>query len=118
MDSFKKSEDKKEEDVAVAKTENRNGDSYDFLIEPWVTEKSHELMSSNKYVFKVNKLSNKRQIRKSVESLYDVKVTEINVVNIPAKKRRYGKTVGVKSGIKKAMITLKKGDSINLFEGA
>jgi large subunit ribosomal protein L23 len=74
-------------------------------------------MAQNKYVFRVNKASNKVSIKKAVEDLYKVSVLEVNVVNIPPKKRIYGRTKGFKSGFKKAMIKLKEGDKIELFEG-
>ena len=88
------------------------------LIEPRVTEKSHDLMALNKYVFKVAKESDKNTIKKAIEELYGVKVIKVNIINIPSKKRIYARKVGWKSGYKKAIITLKKGDRIELFEGA
>lgn len=91
--------------------------AYRFLIEPWITEKSHQEMAQNKYVFKVSPESNKKNIEKAVEDLYKVKVVSVNVVNIHRKKRVYGRTKGYKSGYKKAIVTLKEGDKIQLFEG-
>ena len=87
------------------------------LVEPWITEKSHQLLESNKYIFRVSENSTKSQIGKSIESLYKVTVEGVNIVNIPSKKRIYGRKVGRKSGYKKAIITLKEGDKIELFEG-
>lgn len=88
------------------------------LLEPRVTEKSHDLMASNKYVFKIAKESGKSAVKKAVEELYGVKVIKVNTINIPSKKRTYARKVGWKSGYKKAIVTLKKGDRIELFEGA
>lgn len=88
-----------------------------FLLEPWITEKSHQEMAQNKYIFKVSKNSNKVSIKKSVEDLYKVTVLDVNVVNIHPKKRIYGRTKGFKSGFKKAIVKLKEGDKIELFEG-
>ena len=88
-----------------------------FLLEPWITEKSHMEMAQNKYVFKVSRDSNKISIKKSVEDLYKVTVLDVNVVNIHPKKRIYGRIKGFKSGFKKAIVRLKEGDKIELFEG-
>jgi large subunit ribosomal protein L23 len=90
----------------------------DVIIAPWITERSHNLMAENKYVFKVVKNSSKDEVKKAIESLYKVTVTKINSVNIPSKKRVRGRTVGRKPGFKKAIVTLKEGDKIELFEGA
>ncbi len=88
------------------------------LSEPWVTERSHNLMALNKYVFKVNRQSEKKQVKKAIEELYGVKVIKINVINIPSKKRNFARKAGWKSGYKKAIVTLKEGDKIELFQGA
>ncbi|MDH4330801.1 MAG: 50S ribosomal protein L23, partial [Candidatus Moranbacteria bacterium] len=61
---------------------------------------------------------NKNQIKDAIEVTYDVSVEDVNVINIHAKKRRFGGKVGKKSGYKKAVITLKKGDKIEFFQGA
>jgi large subunit ribosomal protein L23 len=90
----------------------------DSLIVPWITERSHNLMAENKYVFKVVKNSSKDEVKRAIEGLYKVTVTKVNSINIPAKKRIRGRTVGKKSGFKKAIVTLKQGDKIELFEGA
>lgn len=90
---------------------------YQALLEPWVTEKSHVLMAQDKYVFKVQPSANKSNISRAVAHLYNVTVEAVNVVNIHSKKRFYGRKVGTKQGFKKAVVTLKKGDKIELFEG-
>lgn len=86
------------------------------LIEPWITEAATVAQEMGKYVFKVSPDSNKQQIRKAVEEAYKVKVTAVNTVNIPKKMRNYGRTPGWKAGFKKAVVTLKKGESISFFE--
>jgi large subunit ribosomal protein L23 len=88
------------------------------LIEPWITEASTAAMELNKYVFKVSPDAEKGQIKKAIEKLYNVKVIAVNTVKIPKKIRNYGRTPGWKSGIKKAVVTLKAGDKIELFQGA
>jgi len=90
---------------------------YQILIEPWITEKSHQLIAVNKYIFKIFKDANKIKVKRTIENLYNVKVIKVNIVNIPKKKRIYGRTKGWKSGFKKAVITLKEGSKIELFEG-
>jgi large subunit ribosomal protein L23 len=87
------------------------------LVAPMVTEKSHALMSENKYVFEVSKVANKQQVIQAVKELYNVTAEKVNMVNIHPKKRVYGRTVGWKSGYKKAIVKLKEGDKIELFEG-
>jgi len=88
------------------------------LLEPWITEAASNQMAFNKYVFKVSPRAGKHQVKKAVESLYKVKVMDVNTVKIPRKFRIYGRTSGWKSGFKKAIVTLKPGDKIELFEGA
>jgi large subunit ribosomal protein L23 len=106
------------------KTEKKDADEMilgivkdDVIIEPWITEKGHGAMAENKYIFRVRKESNKKKIKLSIESLYRVKVVDVNIINIPAKKRMYGRHEGKKSGYKKAIVKLKEGDKIELFKG-
>lgn len=89
----------------------------DIILEPWITEKSHVQMAMNKYIFRVRPEADKKEIRNAVQVMYNVKVIDINIINIPSKKRTYGRFVGRKSGYKKAIITLKEGDKIELFKG-
>lgn len=87
------------------------------LEAPLLSEKSTFLSESNKYVFRVKKNATKNLIKKAIEGIYNVKVLKVNIIHKPAKKRRLGKSEGFKSGFKKAVVTLKKGDKINIFEG-
>jgi large subunit ribosomal protein L23 len=87
------------------------------LIGPQVTEAATAGLALNKYVFKVYPGATKQQIKKSVEDIYGVTVTAVNTVNLPRKFRNYGRTPGWKAGYKKAVVTLKEGDSIELFKG-
>jgi len=86
------------------------------LIEPWITEASTVAQEANKYVFRVAPDSTKRQIRQAVRDLYKVTVMAVNTVTIPKKFRNYGRTPGWKAGFKKAIVTLKEGDKIELFK--
>lgn len=90
--------------------------AYKFIIKPWITEKTQELMGNNKYVFRLRAKSTKREARVAVEKLYDVKVESVNIINIPQKKRKFGRFSGMKSAVRKAVVTLKKGSKIEIFE--
>ena len=90
---------------------------YDKIISPVVTEKSTNLSDQNKIVFKVPNSSNKNTIIKSIEKLFKVNVIKVNIINQKSKlKMKQGKK-SFKSGYKKAIITLKKGQSIDLTTG-
>lgn len=88
----------------------------DILLKPWITESSTNLTPLGKYVFLVDKNSDKKKITEAVEILYKVTVMAVNIINMPKKKRVYGRTSGWKAGFKKALVTLKKGDQIDLFK--
>ena len=90
---------------------------FDKILNPIVTEKSTNLSEQNKIVFKVPFKANKKNLKKNIEKIFKVSVTKINIIN---KKNRVKNTRGRKvkiSGYKKAIITLKKGQSIDLTTG-
>ena len=90
---------------------------YDKIVSPIVTEKSTNLSEQNKIVFKVPVGSNKKNLKKNIEKIFKVNVTKINIINKQNRiKITRGKKVRV-SGFKKAIITLKKGQSIDLTTG-
>tara|TARA_Y100001970_G_scaffold13689_1_gene15500 strand:- start:4914 stop:5210 length:297 start_codon:yes stop_codon:yes gene_type:complete len=90
---------------------------YDKIISPIVTEKSTNQSELNKIVFKVNKSFNKKLIKKNIEKIFKVEVTKVNIVNKRSKtKTTRGRKVKV-SGFKKAIVTLKKGQNIDLTTG-
>jgi len=89
----------------------------DKIISPNVTEKSTSLSEFNKVVFKVNKNANKKSIKKSIEKIFKVNVVKINTVNIRKKVKMVRNKKAYKPGYKKAIITLKKGQSIDLATG-
>ena len=90
---------------------------YDKILSPIVTEKSTNLSEQNKVVFKVPTTSNKNNLKKNIEKIFKVNVTKINIVNKQNRtKITRGKKVKVQ-GFKKAIITLKKGQSIDLTTG-
>ena len=89
----------------------------DKIISPNVTEKSTSLSEFNKVVFRVNKNANKKSIKKNIEKIFKVKVLKVNTVNIRGKSKIVRNKKAFKSGYKKAIITLKKGQSIDLGAG-
>mgnify|MGYP001579866491 CR=1 FL=1 len=91
------------------------GFSYTIIKEPHISEKATYLAEGNKYVFKIYSNSNKPEIKKSVEGIYGVDVVAVNMIRIPKKKRRLGKTEGYKKGYSKAVVTIKKGQKIEIF---
>lgn len=91
--------------------------AYKALLRPVITEAATAAMALNKYIFEVSAKATKKEIVKAVEELYKVTVEKINTVSLPKKRKQYGRTPGWKSGKKKAVVTLKAGDKIELFEG-
>jgi large subunit ribosomal protein L23 len=90
---------------------------YDKILSPMVTEKSTNMSEQNKIVFKVPAGSNKINLKKNIEKIFKVNVTKVNIINKQNRtKITRGKKVRV-SGFKKAIITLKKGQSIDLTTG-
>lgn len=86
--------------------------------QPRISEKSGLLAKQNKYAFVVQNYANKVQIKKAIESEYKVRVEKVNVINSLGKTVNAGRISGKRSDFKKAVVTLKKGDSINLGEVA
>ena len=90
---------------------------YDKILSPVVTEKSTNLSEQNKITFKVHKFANKKNLKANIEKIFKVNVTKVNIVNKKTRlKITRGKKVRVK-GYKKAIITLKKGQNIDLTTG-
>jgi large subunit ribosomal protein L23 len=88
------------------------------LLRPVVSEKSYEQITQNQYTFQVHKDAHKTQIRQAVEQLFEVKVERVNIVKVQAKPKRRGRILGSKPGWKKAVVQLRKGDTIEIFQGA
>jgi len=89
----------------------------DTIISPSITEKSTVLSDQNKVVFKVNKKASKNSIKTSIEKIFKVNVIKINTINSKGKTKIVNNRKTFKSGYKKAIITLKKGQSIDLATG-
>lgn len=86
------------------------------LIKPVVSEKSVQLQQEGKYVFEVAPQATKIEIGKAVEEVFKVKVTDVNIIKVKGKTRRFRFTQGRTKDWKKAIVTLKEGDKIELFE--
>jgi large subunit ribosomal protein L23 len=93
-------------------------DTRQVLIAPVVSEKSYSLIENNKYSFRVHPRAHKLQVRQAVEELFGVKVEGVNIVKVQPKPKRRGMTKGKKPGWKKAIVQLRAGDRIEIFEGA
>ena len=90
---------------------------YEVLRRPLITEKSTGLQAENKYAFEVASGANKRQVKQAVEKAFGVGVTAVNVMTVHGKTRRVGRRQVLTPSWKKAIVTLKPGDKIGLFEG-
>jgi large subunit ribosomal protein L23 len=90
---------------------------YDVLKKPVVSEKTMGLLAENKYTFLVNPDANKIEIKHAVEKAFNVKVTDVKTINVKGKAKRVGRFVGKDSDKKKAIVTLKVGDKIEVFDG-
>jgi large subunit ribosomal protein L23 len=88
---------------------------YDILLTPVFSEKATTGAELRKYVFKILESANKKQVSLAVEKIFNVKVSKVNIVNIPAKKKVFKQRKGVRSGFKKAIVTLKTGHSLDLM---
>jgi large subunit ribosomal protein L23 len=88
------------------------------IIQPVVTEKATDQKAMDKYVFKVAVFANKCQVSSALEDLYGVEVLKCNIVNVRGKKKRVRTAIGYTSRWKKAIVTIKKGQSFPFFEGA
>jgi len=87
------------------------------LLAPVVTEKSYELIDDRKYSFRVHQDAHKTQVRQAVEELFDVHVERVNILKVQPKPKQRGLRRGKKPGWKKAIVQLRTGDSIEIFEG-
>ncbi|MBU1255556.1 50S ribosomal protein L23 [Patescibacteria group bacterium] len=93
--------------------------AYQVIKEPHITEKATDSIEQNKYVFKVFPKANKSEIKKAIKALYGAEVEKVNIVHLAPKKRRIGKyqgwRKGLKKGYKKAIVTLKQGEEIEIL---
>lgn len=92
-------------------------DYRDIIIKPVITEKSMNLQVDNKYTFIVDKKANKTEIKNAIESIFSVKVEKVYTMNVKGKPKRLGKFEGKRPDRKKAIVALKSGHKIKMFEG-
>jgi large subunit ribosomal protein L23 len=109
MALFKRQENKEKTEK---QTQSNGMSSAPILLTPRLTEKAALLTDNNVYTFKVSKDVNKVQIKEAVKEMYNVTPLEVRITKTAAKKKRRGRTIGSTSPVKKAYVTLKKGDSI------
>jgi large subunit ribosomal protein L23 len=88
------------------------------LLAPVVSEKSYSLIADRKYSFRVHQKAHKTQVRQAVEELFHVKVERVNISHVKSKPKRRGLIRGTKPGWKKAVVQVREGDTIEIFEGA
>ena len=92
---------------------------FEVLRRPLITEKSTILQDGhNKYAFEVDTRANKAQVKTAVETSFSVKVTNVNMLTVKGKRKRFGRKLVQKPSWKKAVVSLRAGDKIQLFEGA
>jgi len=94
---------------------------YEILRRPLITEKSNYPSGKlNQYAFEVDKKATRTQVKDAIETIFDVKVERVNIINSPAKRGRKARSRGItirKPGYKKALVTLKDGQTLQIFEG-
>ena len=110
-----KKDNKKQVKQHVAKTDTKN--AYKILVKPLITEKAAYLKAENKYLFEVSMKATKNEVKKAVFHVYGVWPSDVNIIISKGKEVRYGKHHGKTKDRKKAMVTLKKGDAIEIYEG-
>lgn len=109
-------EEKTPEQKAALK--ENTGRAHHILLRHHLSEKTNQFSALGRYVFKVSKSANKIEVKKAIESVYDVHVAGVNMINVSGKNRRQGKSVGRTQDWKKAVVTLKSGERISgLAEG-
>ena len=90
--------------------------SHDLILAPVVSEKSYDLIENeNTYTFEVDPRSNKEEIRDAIEEIFDVRVLRVNTMNRKGKRKRSGYTFGKRKDVKRAIVKIAEGDSIDLF---
>ncbi|NCD01195.1 50S ribosomal protein L23 [bacterium] len=113
--------EKKQEEIKEEKIDSKQSKNWYFLnsilLKPVVSEKSQILTKEdNKYIFKVSSSANKFQIKKAVEDFYGVSVLNVNVLNRKGKKTRFGVHLGKRKNERQAIVTVKQGQSIDIFK--
>lgn len=91
--------------------------NYDIIKAPIITEKTaYQMQEENKFTFEVAQGANKTEVKQAVESIFEVKVEKVNIVNVKPKTKRVGRYVGKTNRVRKAIVTLAEGSTIGIFE--
>jgi len=89
---------------------------YDIIVRPLITEKSTKLVETRKYTFEVMQGVNKIEVKKAVEEIFKVNIIQVNMINVRKKERRVGKYEGFRPAVRKAIVTLAEGQTLDVFE--
>lgn len=89
--------------------------SYEIIKRPIITEKTMKLVEKNKYTFEVVKEATKTDVKAAIEEIFKVTVEAVNMINAPKRQKRVGKYTGFLPAVQKAIVTLKKGDKIDIY---
>lgn len=114
-DLYAKEDLKKE--VKGKKGTSKYNFAYKTIVKPLITEKASDLSTISKYVFAVNIKANKLEVAKAIESIYGVKPVAVNIIKMKGKTVSRGRISGKRKDFKKAIVSLKKGDKIEIYEG-
>jgi large subunit ribosomal protein L23 len=106
-----------EGDKKTSKKGVKNSVAYRVLVKPLITEKAANLASLNQYAFVVSASANKIDVAKAVFEVYGVKPEKVNIIKVKGKVVNRGRVTGKRKDFKKALVSLKKGDSISIYEG-
>jgi len=106
---------KQPKQTKVKKEDTKN--AYKVIIRPLITEKATDLVSQNKYSFEVAINTNKIEVKNAIKALYNVEPLDVNVIKMRGKRVRQGRVSGKRKNWKKAIVTLKQGDKIEVYEG-
>ncbi len=110
-------EKKTRREIVSRVKEETTGDAWKILLSPLVTEKTSMLQGNGHYAFVVARAANKLSVKRAVEKVYGVKPVMVRITNVHGKEVRYGRATGKTAAWKKAVVVLKKGEKIQLFEG-
>ena len=102
---------------SAAKAHKGTGSAYRILVKPLITEKATDLGGQNKYVFIVDINANKIEVAKAINEVYGVKPSSVNIVKMKGKQVTRGRVIGRRKDFKKAIVTLAKGETIQVYEG-
>ena len=103
------------ETKSTPKAAKKSGAAARFLKHAHITENASRLAEANQYVFQVTKNTNKKEITKTVGDYYGVDVVGVNMINVPGKRKRRGKGIAIEPGYRKAIVTIKKGQTIEIL---